>query len=113
MAHKKDLKDSSFDMPLLTNDIEHENQMIYLAEQTAKKQLKEGTASPSVIVHYLRLKQDRQKANLELEILKSQNENLKAKTQSIKNAETSAALYEEALKSLKVYSGEKPVTEDV
>ena len=97
--------ENSLSNPLATNDTERENQLIYLAEQEAERQLRDHTASPSVICHYLKLKSDREKNALELERMANENENLKVKTQSIRNAEAQTKLYEEALNALKIYNG--------
>lgn len=75
-----------------------DNQLIALSVDLAEKQLREGTASSQVIVHYLKLAANREKTRLE-------NELLKAKTQSLKSSEKSEKLYEEALKAFAAYAG--------
>lgn len=75
-----------------------DNQLIALSVDLAEKQLREGTASSQVIVHYLKLAANREKTRLE-------NELLKAKTQSLKSSEESKKIYEEALKVFAAYAG--------
>ena len=81
----------------------NENQLISLATKLAEKQLLEGTASSQVITHYLKL--GTVKAQLEKEKLERENELLKAKTEAIKSAATSEALFAEAIQAMRVYSG--------
>lgn len=83
--------------PALNPDA-RDNQLIALSVDLAEKQLREGTASSQVIVHYLKLAANREKMRLE-------NELLKAKTQNLKSSEKSEKLYEEALKAFASYAG--------
>lgn len=80
-----------------------ENQLISLAMDLAEQQLRDGTASAQVIAHYLRL--GTQKDKLEREMLEAKNELLNAKTEAIKAAERSEALYAEAIKAFRTYGG--------
>lgn len=88
--------------PALTPEA-RENQMIALAEDCAEKQLMDGTASPSVIVHYLKLATVREQ--LERERLRKENELLEAKTESLRAAERVEELYANAIKAMQKYSG--------
>lgn len=88
--------------PALTPDA-REKQMISLAVDLAEKQLQEGTASSQVITHYLKLGSMREK--LERERLEEENKLLRAKTKAVESAEEVKALYEEALKAMRNYSG--------
>lgn len=80
-----------------------ENMMISLAIDRAEEQLRDGTASAQVIVHYLRLAS--QKDRLEREQLEKKNELLRAKTDAIKAAENTERLYAEAMKAFRAYGG--------
>lgn len=80
-----------------------ENELVSLAVDLAEKQLQEGTASPSVITHYLKL--GTSSYELEIEKLKHENELLKAKTENIKSLGRMEELYEQALESLRRYQG--------
>lgn len=81
-----------------------EQQMISYAVDLAEKQLREGTASSAVIVHYLKLSTT--KDQLELERLRYENELTKAKTEAIKSAKRSEELFAEAIKAMQVYKGQ-------
>lgn len=96
MANKNKIR------PALTLE-SNENQLIYLATKLAEKQLVEGTASSQVITHYLKL--GTVKAQLEKEKLEHENELLKAKTEAIKSAERSEALFADAIRAMRTYSG--------
>ena len=89
-------------MPPLTPEAQ-ENQMISLAMDCAEKQMREGTASSAVIVHFLKL--GTEKAELEREKLKHENDLLKAKTQSLESATHVEELMKEAIEAMKSYGG--------
>ena len=80
-----------------------ENQMIALAEDLAEKQLIEGTASQSVITHYLKLGSIKQR--YEIEKLRSENELLRAKTEAVNSSKHMEELMSEALSAFRRYSG--------
>lgn len=80
-----------------------EKQMVSLAVDLAEKKLQEGTAAPSIIVHYLKL--GTTSYQLELEKLKHENALLEARTDNIKSLGRMEELYEEALKALRSYQG--------
>lgn len=90
-----------------------ENQLIDLAVDVAEEQLRNGTASPSVVVHYLKL--GTAKARKELEILEEQKKLIQAKTKSIENQEVIQELYANALQAMRRYSGadEDPDDQDL
>lgn len=82
-----------------------ENQLISLAIDLAQKQLVEGTASAQVITHYLKLGSTVER--LEKEKLRSENELLRAKTESLKSAKKIEELYLNALNAMRRYGGEQ------
>lgn len=88
--------------PALTPEA-RENQLIAYAENLAEKQLLDGTASPSVIKHYLDLGTVKKK--LELERLKNENKLLEAKTKSIEAGAANSELYEMVIRCMKTYQG--------
>lgn len=104
MPIKKDVKriDTPYPTPLTPEA--RENMLISLAMDRAEEQLRDGTASAQVIVHYLRLGCRRDK--LEQTQLEKKNELLKAKTDAIKAAENTERLYAEAMKAFRYYGGE-------
>lgn len=82
---------------------ESENMLINLAVSLAEKQLRDGTASPSVISHYLKLAGQRDK--LELEKLRQETMLAKAKAESIASAARTEELVQEAVDAMRRYSG--------
>lgn len=82
---------------------EREKQMVSLAVGLAEKQLMDGSASASVITHYLKLGTVSYK--LELEKLKHENELLQARTENIRSLGRMEELYEEAISALRSYQG--------
>ena len=88
-----------------------ENQLISLAEARAEEQLRNGTASSQVIVHYLRLGSMREK--LERDKLKSEVEMLKAKKEALDSTKRIEELYSEAMKAVRSYRGEADDDDDV
>lgn len=84
-----------------------ENQLISQAENLAEKQIREGTASAQVIVHYLRLGAQREHYRLECEKLKYETELLQAKKESLESVKRSEELMEEAIKAFRSYRGEE------
>lgn len=90
-------------MRTATSPEAREAQMISLAVDCAEEQLKNRTASASVIVHYLKLATEKEK--LEQEKLRKENNVLDAKAAAYKSAENIEALYRDAINAMKSYSG--------
>lgn len=82
---------------------EREQQVISLAYDLAEQQIREGTASSQVIVHFL--KRGNIQAQLEVEKLKKENALLEAKTGAIESAQRIEALYANAIEAMKKYRG--------
>lgn len=78
-----------------------ENQLIELAMNAAEKQLRDGTASPSVITHFL--KQASTRNELEKALLTSQNKVAEAKAMAISKTVDDEALAREAIAALAGY----------
>ena len=75
--------------------------MIALAMNLAEKQLEEGTASPSVVAHFLKL--GTEKAKLEQEILAKQKDLIVAKTEAMESTKRIEELYSNAIAAMKSY----------
>lgn len=88
---------------------ERENQLIAAAVDLAERQLLEGTASPSVITHYLRLASGRER--LEREKLERENEVLRAKAEAYESNKRTEELYAQAIEAMRSYSGYDSVEE--
>lgn len=80
-----------------------ENQLIALATDRAEQQLRDGTASSQVIVHYLKMGSAKERA--EREVLKNQIELLKAKTESLNGGRRSDEAYERVIQAMRGYRG--------
>lgn len=87
-----------------TTPEEDENECINLAMRLAKKQLEEGTASSQVITHYLKLGSSTER--LEKRFKEKQVELMEAKTEALKSAKNIEALYTDAIKAMRSYSGQ-------
>ena len=88
--------------PALTPQ-EREDELINLAIDLAEKQLRDGTASPSVVTHYLKLASTRE--SYEVDQLKKKTEMMGAKTEAIKTSKRVEELYAEAIDAMKRYAG--------
>lgn len=80
-----------------------ENQLIDLAVDLAEKQLAEGTASPMVIAHYIKMGSTKER--LEREKLRRENEHLRAKTESLQSAKHLEEIYKDAIDAFRDYRG--------
>lgn len=79
-----------------------EQQLVNLAVNLAEKQLRDGTASPSVIAHFLKLASTRE--TIEREILEKQAKLIEAKAQNIAQGKESEQLAKEAIEAMKTYN---------
>jgi hypothetical protein len=79
-----------------------ENQLINLAVSLAEKQLIDGTASPSIINHYLKMASKREV--IEREILEKQSKLIDAKTQNIVKEKEQEELAKAAIEAMKNYN---------
>lgn len=104
MPRKKASQSSGYEpmRPALSPEA-RENQLISLATDLAEKQLREGTASAQVVVHYLKLATAKEK--IEQEILEKQKELIEAKTQNLQSAKRVEELYANALNAFRNYGG--------
>lgn len=79
-----------------------ENQLIALAMDQAEKQIRAGTATSQVIVHFLKL--GTAKENLERSKLERENELLKARVEDLRSSARSEELTERAIKAFQSYA---------
>lgn len=89
--------------PPATTPEARENQMISLAVDLAEKQLAEGTASATVITHYLKLASSRE--DLEKEQLRRKNDLLQAQIEQAGTNKSIEDLYSKAIAAMRSYSG--------
>jgi hypothetical protein len=79
-----------------------EAQLVNLAVELAEKQLRDGTASPSIINHYLKLATKRE--TLERDILEKQSKLIDAKAQSIVKEKEQEQMAKAAIEAMKNYN---------
>lgn len=89
--------------PKATTPEARENELIELAVNLAEKQLIDGTASPSVITHYLKLGSTRE--NIERQMISEKTKLVSAKIESLESNKRIEELYANALDAMKMYSG--------
>ena len=83
---------------------DRENELVKSATDLAAQQLLDGTASPSVITHFLRLGSVREQ--LERQKLMKENELMEVKMAAIEASERREQEYSEAINALRRYKGE-------
>lgn len=105
MPKRKVVDKPSRRRPPATSPEAREKQMIALAVDLAEQQLRDGTASPSVITHYLKLGTEREK--LEQDMLKHKSKLLEAQTEAVESARRVEELYAEAIDAMRRYSGNR------
>lgn len=87
---------SSRRRPVATTPENQRLRLSALAMELAEKQLREGTASPLIINHFLKENSEREKL---------ENELLEAKAESLRTAKRSEEMFAEAIKAFAEYSG--------
>ena len=102
MAKKKSKDETPKGRPATTPK-DREDELINLAVNLAEKQLRDGTASTQVIVHYLKLGSTR--GMLEQEKLENETKLVRAKTESIQSQQRVEELYKNALDAMRIYGG--------
>ncbi len=96
--------------PALTRE-GRENQLIDLAIDQAEKELREGTASSQVLVHYLKLASTREKR--EKEKMEAEIELLRAKKDAARAEVERGELYKKAVEAMRRYQGAEDYPEDI
>lgn len=74
----------------------------------ALSQLEDGSASPSVITHFLKM--GTEKTRLEREKLEKETALLKTREHAIRSAEQTEKIYSDAVQAMKIYTGQ--ITEE-
>ena len=104
MARRSRASNKSYECTRPASSIEaKEGQLISLAMGLVEERLRNGTASPSETVHFLKLGST--KAILEKEKLEEENKMLRAKTENLQAEKEYAIEYKEVLKAMRVYNG--------
>lgn len=102
MAKTNDMDNVPMEPPA-RNPESREEQLIALAMQRAEEKLRDGTASPQIIVHFLKLGSTRER--IEKEILAEQKGLYAAKTKAYEEAKDIKKLYADAIEAIRNYSG--------
>lgn len=89
---------------------QRENELINLAIGLAEKQLRDGTATPSVIVHYLKLGSSR--GQLENKMLEKKTDLVSAQADSVKSNARMEEMYEKAIEAMRVYGGQRRLEDE-
>lgn len=89
---------------------EREDQLIVLAYDYAEDQIRNGTVSNQVLLHFLRMGSSKEK--LEQRLDERELELKEAKTAMIKSAETQTQMYNEALKAFTSYQSSATSPDD-
>lgn len=87
-----------------------ENQLVGLAVDLAERQLRDGTAPAQVVVQLLKSASPRER--LERERLQRENELLRSRVEALESGQRVEALYDEAIRAMRAYSGQDPVNVD-
>lgn len=104
-------KSSSRKRPPAKSPEARENQLISLAIDRAEQQLIDGTASATVITHYLKLATQREK--LEQERIATQIRLDRAKEENLQSEKNQEELYTKAIQAMRRYQGEEIEDEDI
>lgn len=80
-----------------------ENQLIALALDRAEEKLRDGTASQSLIIHFLKAGSTEEKAKQRL--MEEQLKLARAKAEQIEASKKQEELFKEAIAAMKVYGG--------
>lgn len=76
----------------------------------ALRQLEDGSASPSVITHFLKM--GTEKTRLEREKLEKETALLKTREHAIRSAEQTEKIYADAVQAMKIYTGQMSDEDD-
>lgn len=83
-----------------------EDQLIALATNVAEQKLRDGTASSQLITHYLRVAADREREELEKELLAEKKKLMEAKIKSLESERRIEELYLNAVNAMRTYTGQ-------
>ncbi len=81
-----------------------ENQLISMAYDLAERRIMEGTASDTMLTHFLKMGSTKER--VEKEILERQKDLVTAKTEALQSARRVEELYGQAIEAMRRYSGQ-------
>ncbi len=104
-----------FDVPIkerppARTDEGQEARMYAYSMELAERQIRDGTVSANVLVHYL--KQGSIEGQLQKEILKKKRDLLEAQKKSLESAQRVEEMYLKAMSAFKSYSGDQERAEE-
>lgn len=99
------------DPPALTPEA-RQDQLISKAERLAEQKLEDGTASPQIIVHYLKFAAEREKREQQKALLEADIELKKAKVEALRSAAKIEELYNEGMKLFRMYNGTEDIVDE-
>jgi len=88
---------------------DREQQLIGLAVDLAEQQMRDGTASPSTINHFLKLGSSREQ--LEKTKLKAEGQLASARVKALGDAADMKVMYAKAIDAMRIYQGGEPLGE--
>lgn len=103
MAKARATKSERRFRPALNPD-SRENQMISLAMDVAEQQMRDGTASPQLISHFLKLGSSENR--IKMRKLQREIDLLEAKKESLESAQRIEEMYSAAMQAMKSYRGD-------
>lgn len=80
-----------------------DNQLIALTYDVVEQRLRDGTATSQETTYFLKLAAQREKAKLEMDILKEQRKLLEAKTETLQSAKRNEELLNKAMRAFASY----------
>lgn len=90
--------------PPANNPGDREDQLISLAYMRAEEMLRNGTAPPMIVAHFLKMGSTRER--IEKEILAKQADLYQAKTEAYSQSKDAKELLEKAISAFTAYKGE-------
>lgn len=103
MAKARATKSERRFRPALNPD-SRENQLISLAMDVAEQQMRDGTASPQLIAHFLKLGSSENR--FKMRKLQREIDLLEAKKESLESSQRIEEMYAKAMDAMKSYRGE-------
>lgn len=92
--------------PAFTNE-GRENELINMAYNLAEQRIREGTASDTMLTHFLKM--GSRQSRVDLEIQQLQKELIAAKTEAMKSAKRAEERFAAAMEAMKRYGGDEPL----
>lgn len=109
-ARSKDSKSPKTRRPPATTPEVREQQLVSLTMDVVERELRDGTASSQIKMHFLKMGSTRE--NLEQERLRRENQILEAKREAMESQKRVEELYSEAMQAFRTYSGQPSLDDE-